>query len=220
MPCKKRGRPPGKARTLHCLDEQCNIVCQPLKPPAEFRRAVSENTEVSDVIFGQTDQADFELSPAQGLSPHLASQDFGLPSPPEIYVSPSAPASAAGAALLTEVNECRVYAQQLLTMALQPLNCSQQSSRQACFCVPDWNQSKQKLNYSKFLLPAVRLTEMADGQQHLVWWCSCDHQLDSNRAMFAYHDYTSFSVEYLEGRADQCIHLQALEVHCSCSNVV
>ena len=220
MPCVKRGRPPGKARTLHCLDEHCRIVRQPLKQFAEFRRASSEeDPEQSDQLdFQHSDQLDFQqISP----SPHPPSpgQQFGDYHSPlsEAVPSPTNTLPATAAALTastSEYSDVRIYAQHLLTMQLQPLHSAMDSSRQACFCVPEWHQAKQQLDYNKFLLPAVRLTELADEQLHLVWWCSCEHQLESNRAIFAYHDHTLFSVEHLEGRADQCIHIQAIEVQC------
>ena len=126
--------------------------------------------------------------------------------------SPSSTLPATAAATNSEYRDVRIYAQHLFTKQVQPLHYAKDSGRQACFCVPEWHQAIQQLDYSRFLLPAVRLIELADEQLHLVWWCCCDHQLECNCAIFTYHDHTLFSAEYLEGKAGQCIRIQAIEV--------
>ena len=51
----------------------------------------------------------------------------------------------------------------------------------------------------------------ADGDC-LTWWCDCHHSLESARNMFANADFPNQPADWLEGRADMCLHLKALEV--------
>ncbi|KAL0041996.1 hypothetical protein WJX77_000269 [Trebouxia sp. C0004] len=52
-----------------------------------------------------------------------------------------------------------------------------------------------------------------DGEQ-LTWWCDCHHTLESARSMFANAGFPAQPSEWLEGRAEKCLHIKALEVLC------
>lgn len=95
-----------------------------------------------------------------------------------------------------------------------PVICPETSDRQACFCLPQWNQTQGKLDLQAFHLPGVRMATFEDGE-HLTWWCGCTYSLESARDIFANKDFPDRSSAWLEGRAQKCCHLKALEASCS-----
>ena len=71
------------------------------------------------------------------------------------------------------------------------------------------NQNQGKLDLQAFLQPGVRMATFED-RQHLTRWCDCTCSLES-----AKKEFPDRSSAWLEGRAQKCCHLKALEASCS-----
>ena len=59
-----------------------------------------------------------------------------------------------------------------------PVICAENSERQACFCLPQWNQNQGKLDLQVFHQPGIRMATFEDGEL-LTWWCDCTYSLES-----------------------------------------
>lgn len=171
----------------------------PHKPPKRARTA----TFLFDQHQDDTDHAHDASSPATAtmrdasLSPSVSSPHEQSPASPEAE----------------EQLDVTAYARQLsahLGANFKPVSCEEQSGTQSCFCFPHWSQSTSSLT-KQYHVPGIRLTTFEDGQ-HMTWWCDCCHSLDSARKTFANTDFPDLPSDWLEGRADKCVHLKALEV--------
>ena len=211
----KRGRPAGSRAGLRCLNEICHVVRKPVRPFEAFctepEQEAAETPQDSDhpVFDGEGTPQSPSVWNAWQPPQDAVHAIFQSPDGHHPHVAVSPPASTEHAAL--DVEDVHVYAHHLVSVGLQALNTPVAAERQACFCIPQLDQAKQQLNLRNFCLPAVRMIELADGA-HLTWWCTCDHTLESSRSIFAYRDYPNMTAEFLDGRADQCLHVKALEV--------
>ena len=212
-PSRKRGRPPEPRPTYTTQDMHGHVskrVLSPFRvsaPGAKRVRAADQQEDTGDLNMASASTPlpaalnDHGVCRSPELSPGLASVDDGSP----------------GFDLMEaqEKNDICSYARQLsgyLGIAFQPLHVHESSDRQAVFCFPDWDQKGSQLSLKSFHLPGLRLALSADGEQ-LTWWCDCHHTLESARNMFANTDYPEQPSDWLEGRADKCLHIKALEVY-------
>lgn len=212
---RKRGRPRGRRCTYMTQDCYGNIIREPLSP-FKVQKLTAGDVSTADqqpdlqrhLVGGMSTQPD--TADAMGSPQSSLAQDQ-LDSPD---VSPAAANTDSPDAIETEQPDVTSYARQLsayLGLQFKPVHCAQTSEKQACFCLPDWDPAACKLSVKKFHLPGIRVVSFEDGEQ-LTWWCDCHHTLESARSMFAHADFPEQPSEWLEGRADKCLHIKALEV--------
>ena len=215
----KRGRPSGPSKRYMTQDAYGNIRHTHLSP-FNVRRTRARAAGVQDLPDNMLDHdnvaaadADLDASMAGTLgTPEGAHQ------PPEGMSTPSSAAlSDSPGAVQAEQYDLFSYARQLagnFGADFRPVCSADNSTKQACFCVPDWNPATAALTAKRFHLPGLRLVTFADGD-YLTWWCDCHHSLESARNMFANADFPNQPSDWLEGRAEMCLHLKALEASSS-----
>ena len=215
-PGRKRGRPAGPSRTYTTQDAQGNVSKTHLSPFAgprtRARRAGSPDQPVTilehESLAAPSAALEASAGDCQG-TPESAPHTLEPMSPP-----PTAALADSPGAVQPDQPDLYSYARQLagyLGGDFRPVCCVGEPTKQACFCIPDWNPIAAALNAKRFHLPGLRSVTFADGDC-LTWWCDCHHSLESARNMFANADFPHQPADWLEGRPDMCIHLKALEV--------
>ncbi|DBA94637.1 TPA: hypothetical protein ACH3X1_002209 [Trebouxia sp. C0004] len=215
---RKRGRPPGRRCTYMTQDCHGNII-RKLLSPFKVQKLTAGDVSTADQqnglpdlhrhlvggVFTQPDSADAMGSPQSSVA--YDQNDSPV-------VSPAAANADSPDAIETEQPDVISYARQLsayLGLHFIPVHCAQTSEKH--FCLPDWDPAACKLSVKKFHLPGIRKVSFEDGEQ-LTWWCDCHHTLESARSMFANAGFPAQPSEWLEGRAEKCLHIKALEVLC------
>lgn len=200
---RKRGRPKGPQRTYMSQDSYGNVYHKSLSPHKAPKTA-SAAAQLSDQL-DCTDQAEpaFISSTPQHMD--------------DAVLSPQTSAASEQQQSILEAEaqlDITSYARQLsafLGPRFKPVLCTEPSDQQACYCLPAWDQRTSTLNVKQFHLPGIRMTAFEDGQ-HYTWWCDCHHALESARTIFAHQDFPDQPSDWLDGRADKCEHIEALEV--------
>lgn len=212
---RKRGRPRGRRRMHITVDDYGNIYEEALSP-FKLQRVSVEQSLPDQAGPPRTSEARKRECTNSTLNPAPLKQPF------QHTHSPAPPPEADDNATtqLAHLTDHVEYARQLsgyLGRGFLPVNCFGASGRQACFCLPQWNEAAHKLNLREFHLPGIRLSVFEDEQQ-LTWWCDCTNCLKSARDSFANHDYPDISSACHANRPDKCCHIKALEVshqeHC------
>ena len=222
-PARKRGRPPGPTTNYTTQDMQGRVHKRNLppfrvQPEANNSRAADQqetpcdhHTDISTASASRPEPSGSPLPVDDGCAYPL-----GLASPD--VAGQASPSSVKG----QELDDLDSYARQLsiyLGRCFLPVHLAESSHKQAVFCVPGWDSARCQLSLKSCYLPGFRLTSFADSEQ-LTWWCDCHHTLESARSMFANTDYSEHPSDWLEGRAEKCMHIKALEVHAATTLVL
>ena len=205
---RKPGRPRGPTSDFTYITEVCRVTNE-VVPPFKRQRTPSRSRAADQVEAAAESPVEHSSS---SFTAESAALQYGESNqlPNDSLLDPPIEPEAA------ELSDLAQYASKpsgTLGSNFLPVNHVGPPANQACFCLPHWNQRLGKLDLQAFHLPGIRMASFEDGE-HLTWWCDCAYSLESAREAFANHDFPDRSSAWLDGRAEKCCHIKALEASC------